>query len=285
MELEKSIFLINQWVLNELLLLQNKHHSLLKEERVEIGLATLELIKFIQQTLSGSYLELIKLFPEPWNDLTVKTLAFVFQQSLLLLHPITPFVTNYLYKKIFELEIYDSLGFKSAQLLLSKESVTEIWKVDCLLSMLRVIRDLRKEGEVKSFHFQFSAEWQNKDVEFNWNFFLEKMVGFSVVILEEGKEGGFSFSVSRSLFPFGVLWCNKEEFLFIVDGAGTKELKKCLAKCKLEYERCCQLLENVGFLAKARFSLIEREKKKRNYYLEEKEKLEKKIAAAELKGK
>lgn len=71
--------------------------------------------------------------------------------------------------------------------------------------MLRVIRDLRKEGEVKSFHFQFSAEWQNKDVEFNWNFFLEKMVGFSVVILEEGKEGGFSFSVSRSLFPFGVL--------------------------------------------------------------------------------
>lgn len=65
MELEKSIFLINQWVLNELLLLQNKHHSLLKEERVEIGLATLELIKFIQQTLSGSYLELIKLFPEP----------------------------------------------------------------------------------------------------------------------------------------------------------------------------------------------------------------------------
>ena len=270
-----TINLINKWLLKKLHLLQNKCFFFLQDERREIGLTTLELSKFIQKNLSGSYLELIKEFPEPWDESITKTLLFVFQQLLLLIYPIVPSIANYLYKIVSGEGISSSSSFE----LLEPISDTNLWKVDCCLILLRTIQKIQKQNpKVGNFYFQFSSEWKKKDIDFNWNFFLEKKTKIIITLLrnDEKEMDFFSFFASESLFPFGVLWYEKKD----VFSFEQEEMKKSILNCELEYKRCCELLENKNFLAKAPIFLVEKEKRKKNYYLEEKEKIEAKLLKA-----
>jgi len=67
-------------------------------EKKEINLIASKLTRFTREKLSNEYLELIKLFP--WEVETEKTLLFVYQQLLLLLHPLTPFLTEHIHQEI-----------------------------------------------------------------------------------------------------------------------------------------------------------------------------------------
>src|ERR1044072_8038545 len=93
--------LINHWILNELALLQQEYFQHL--EKKEINLITSKLIKFTWEKLSNDYLELSKI--TPWDAETKKTILFVYQQLLIMLHPVAPFLTDYLYQKITRQEI------------------------------------------------------------------------------------------------------------------------------------------------------------------------------------
>jgi len=71
-------------------------------------LITEKLIKFVKDKFSQKYLELIKIPIFLKNLKTQKIILFVFQQLLIMLHPIMPFITDNLYTKITGEEILES---------------------------------------------------------------------------------------------------------------------------------------------------------------------------------
>lgn len=268
MEYKEIVNLVDGWFLEKFRLFQDKILFLMQREKWEIGLVVSEVDRFVHKTFSGNYLELLKMFSEPWDDQTVNTILFVFQQLLLLLYPAVPFVTNYLYKSVSGLDIVNSLGFVLLEPL--EKEIFDFWKIDCCLLLMQSIKEIRKESpEIKKFWFQFSFEWRKRNTVFDWSFFLKK-TGYVVEILEENEKKTVFFA-SKTLFPFGTIWYKKSVFDQMKQ---IREIKECLLECELEYKRCCNLLENVGFLSQAPFSLIEEEKRKRSYFLEEKEKKE-----------
>lgn len=251
--------LINNWILNELAILQQEYFQHL--EKKEINFAITKLIKFTRERLSNEYLELTKI--SPWGTDTKKTVLFVYQQLLIMLHPATPFITEYLYQKNTQQEILsgevEKININSVQ------QKNNLWKIDCLLILVNNIRNFRQKNKVEEFYLELLPEWKKKLIpSFDFNYFCEPLTKSRLFILEEKKNGLNSFI---DLPPFGVLWYQEK-----VDA---KELEKKLSF----YQKECEIikknwLENSNFLAHASPQAVAEKKEKLIYYQEQEKKLQ-----------
>ncbi|WP_147411374.1 class I tRNA ligase family protein [endosymbiont GvMRE of Glomus versiforme] len=255
--IDKNNNLINSWILNELALCQKNYFYHLG--RKEINFATAQLIKFTREKLSNEYLELSKI--SPWDDNTKKTTLFVYQQLLIMLHPVTPFITEYLYqeqtqKKILEAEI-EKIDIETEK--------SNLWQIDCLLLLISNIRNFHQKSKVSEFYLELVPKWENKlNNSFDSNQYLKPLTKSRVFILEREKRGKFSSFLD--LQPFGILWYHEQ--------VNKRELEEQLKYYKKECERSKQLLTNSNFLKKAPSQLVEEERKKLVYYQEQKKKLQ-----------
>lgn len=249
--------LVNNWILNELAILQQDYFYHL--EKKEINFATSKLIKFARERLSNEYLELIKI--SPWNTNTKNTLLFVYQELLIMLHPAVPFVTDYIYQDLTQEKILEA---KIETINIKEKKNQGLWQIDCLLLLISSIRSFQKKNKVSEFYLELVPEWENKqNLSFDFNQYLEPLVKSKLSILKEKKE---EFSSFLDLQPFGVLWYHEQ-----ID---KKELEKQLKLYEAECQRSQQLLANINFLQKAPPQLVAEEKKKLVYYQEQKKKVQ-----------
>jgi len=249
--------LINNWILNELAILQKEYFYHL--EKKEINFATGKLIKFTRERLSNEYLELIKI--SPWDTNTKNTLLFVYQQILIMLHPTAPFITEHIYQELTQKKVLET----EIETISIEDKNKELWQIDCLLLLISSIRSFQKKSKVSEFYLDLVPEWEKKQSSsFDFKQYLEPLVKSKISILKKEKKGEFSSFLD--LQPFGVLWYHEQ-----ID---KRELEEQLKLCEAECQRSQQLLTNKNFLQKAPPQLIAEKKKQLIYYQEQKKKVQ-----------
>lgn len=121
-----------------------------------------------------------------------------------MLHPIIPFITEYIYQKITCHE--KILNSKFEVIEAKKIKKDEIWQIDCLLSLKRAIQSLQREKDgAKRFFLGFTDKYKKKTKAFSFifNHYLKLLVKAEVVIIEEEKNNDFDSFVD--LQPFAIL--------------------------------------------------------------------------------
>lgn len=150
------------------------------------------------------------------------------------------------------------------------ENIENIWIVDFLLLLLKSVRSFRQKQNINNqieVYCELTKEWNKKiDNSFNFNQFLIPLGKSQVYFnLPETKKEELFYIID--LKPFGILKILKQK----VDLK--KELQEKLNYFQVEYERAQNLLNNENFVKKAPTSLVEKEKKKLNYFAKQKKKV------------
>lgn len=253
--------LVNYWILNELANLQRSFFDNLEDKK--INFITTELIKFTREKLSNDYLELIKI--STWDVSTKKTLLFVYQQLLIMFHPVAPFITEHIYQENTKQKILD----QKIDLINFEKEKKNLWQVDCLLILISIIRNFSQKE--KEFYLELTPEWNSKfDFSFDFSKYLEPLLKSKLFILGDiNVNQKKDFDCFLEISPFGILWYNEK-----VD---KKDLEKQLAFYEKEWERSNKLLSNKNFRNKAPSQLIKGEEEKLFYYENQKKKLKTRI--------
>ncbi len=248
-------------------------------ERYEMGIALAKLYDFVWNDFCDWYIELTKpvLYgdDETARDDTVSVLVYVLKETLKLLHPFVPFVTQEIYSNIpgvtgdimvAEFPRYNP-KFNYAKAVKDLEPVTSIIKaVRNVKAKLNVAPSKKVELYVKS---DVKAAIRKGSV------YIQKLAGVSDIIFIEDKTELTCKTVSQVLascelyIPLGEL---------VDEEAEKARLNKELEKCEDEIKRSEGKLNNKGFVGKAPKALVDGEKEKLEKYLEMREKLKKELA-------
>jgi valyl-tRNA synthetase len=255
--------LVNCWILNELANLQKNYFDNLEDKK--INFVTAELIRFTREKLSNEYLELIKI--SNWDSNTKKTLLFVYQQLLIMLHPVAPFITEHIYQENTKQKILN----QKIDLINFEKEKKNLWQVDCLLVLISSIRNFPQKEKVKEIYLELLPEWNNKfDWSFDFNKYLDPLSKSKIFIIENiNTNQKRNLDCFLEISPFGTLWYSEK-----VD---KKDLEKQLTFYEKEWERSNKLLSNKNFRDKAPSHLIKEEEEKLLYYENQKKKLKTKL--------
>ncbi len=260
-EIDKEKLCIeDKWIISKL-------NTLTKEvtenlDKFELGVAVAKLYDFIWDDLCDWYIELVKprLYEaeDPTNKVAQSVLVYVMNNTLTLLHPFMPFITE---------EIWQHLPHEGETIMRAKWPVynakmnfeKEEKELELIMEAIKAIRNTRATMNVpvsRKAHLYIKTEF--KDVFENGEVFFKKLANASEVelvdeafVLEDAtvvvSEG------AQILIPMGDL----------VDMEKEKErLLKEKQRLEAEVKRVEGKLANQGFVAKAPARLIEEEKEK-----------------------
>lgn len=244
-------------------------------ERYDFGEAGRVLYNFIWDDLCDWYIEFSKLplygEDEEAKRVTRAVLAHVLDQSLRLLHPMMPFITE---------EIWQHLPIEGRSISISSwptvndafhapESVKEM-KV--LIEAIRAVRNIRAEMEVAPKHqieLLVRPDAETLPAIRNNEAAIKKLCGVSLLTVDTNLE--------RPEKSMTAVVTGAELFLplaGLVDIEQTvTRLQAELKKLNAEVERVEKKLANQGFVAKAPASVVEAERQKGEEYKEKREKV------------
>ena len=266
-ELE-SLTYEDKWILSKL-------NTLIKEvtnniDNFDLGVAAQKIYDFIWNEFCDWYIEIVKtrLYDENCNTRKAAqyTLNKVLQDSLKLLHPIMPFITEKIYLELYNNddsimiskwpEYNEKLNFEDAE-----------QKIEKLKSIIVGIRNIRNKMNVhpsRKSKLIFVTKNFN-DLILSSKSFLQKLGFANEVIVQETKE---------NIEPNAVSILENDLELFIpfedlVDINAEKErLQNEKEKLLREVERGEKILSNPGFINKAPESKVKEEKEKLEKYKE-----------------
>ncbi|MDE7368137.1 MAG: valine--tRNA ligase [Lachnospiraceae bacterium] len=270
-EKEVSIAQLTQadrWILS-------KVNALAKEvtenlEKYEMGIAADKLNHFIWEEFCDWYIEMVK--PRLWNDedetkaAALWTLKTVLIQSLKLLHPYMPFITE---------EIFCNLQEEEASIMISSWPVfKEEWNfasdesaVDTIKAAVRGIRNIRTEMNVapskKATVYVVSEKAEMRKIFEDSKVFFATLGYASEVYVQADKTGIAEDAVSVLIhdaalyMPFAELVDVEKEI---------ERLTKEQSKLQGEIKRANGMLNNPKFVEKAPAAKIEEEKAKLEKY-------------------
>ena len=181
----------------------------------------------------------------------VSVLAYVFEQTLKLLHPFIPYVTEYIYERL-------SFVNKSESIMISEYAETsafakfkkEASKTEELVELITALRKFKIDNGKKSSE---KVNFACKETEFakEHKAVIEKLAN---IVLEFAEVQGKTL-----VLPVG-------EFVLVEDevDAETQKaiLNKDIEKVNFEIERSKKMLNNPNFMAKAPEALVKTEKEK-----------------------
>ena len=252
----------DKWILSALNQLAKEVEANL--EKYELGIALEKIYNFIWDEFCDWYIEIVK--PRLYNkeDSSRKVAQYVLNKvlgdSLKLLHPFMPFVTEEIYTKLYNKDEsimiasfpkYDpKLDFKE-----DEESINQIKEA------ITGIRNVRTQMNVHPSKKSKLIFITNKYAEFikQSEEFIKKLGFASEITIQESKENIPQNAVSvvtsqmEIYIPFEELVDIKEEI---------ERLEKEKAKVLVEKEKTDKMLSNPGFLAKAPAAKVEEEKAK-----------------------
>ena len=232
-------------------------------EKFDIGIAISSIYSFLWDWYCDWYIELVK--PRLYNKdnptklAAQRTLAYVLINSLKLLHPVMPFVTE---------EIYTALYGEDESIMVSKwpeysEKLTfekEFSETELVIGAIRAARNLRTEMNVPPSKKAKLIIVSENDAPFRaGQAFFEKLASASEVEYLSTEEGITGNNVSqvtegaKIIIPLDELVDKDKEIERL-----TGEKERLLS----EIARVEKLLSNAGYIAKAPAALVEKEKAK-----------------------
>ncbi len=258
----------DRWILS-------KVNTLAKEatenlEKFEMGIAADKVHSFIWEEFCDWYIEMVK--PRLWNDedetkaAAIWTLKTVLIQSLKLLHPYMPFITE---------EIFCNLQDEEESIMISKwPEFREEWNfaedeaaVDTIKAAVRGIRNIRTEMNVapskKATVYVVSEKESVRDIFENSKVFFATLGYASEVHVQADKTGIAEDAVSVLIhdaalyMPFAELVDIEKEI---------ERLTKEQGRLRGEIKRAQGMLNNPKFVEKAPAAKIEEEKGKLEKY-------------------
>ncbi len=261
----------DKWILH-------RYNELVREvtenlDNYELGIAVQKLYDFIWDEFCDWYIELVKprMFEEGEDNITAQhVLTYVLSNTLKLLHPFMPFLTE---------EIWQTLPHEGESIMISafptyREDLVNAqaeYEMTLIMDAIRGIRNIRSEMNVppskKSKLFVVTSE---SDIFGSGTKFFEKLAGAAEVIVQTDKNGIPENAVTVVV--------NKAELFMPLDDLIDKEkelerLNKEKTRLEGEIKRVQGKLSNEGFLAKAPANLVEQEKEKAVKYQEMLEKV------------
>ncbi len=253
----------DKWIITNLQTLIQQTES--DAEKYQLSEAGMKIYDFLWNDFCDWYLEMSK-----GKEKNPVVLLYVLKNTLKLLHPYVPFVTEAIWKQLGEQEMLITAQYPEfdESLVFTKESVD----IEVMRKVITEIRKTRAENHIEPakkitgvIHAgKYTKTFQEKSEV------IKKLGQFEEVeILEKGNpvEG------SLKAFVEGV-----EIFLPIKNLANIdeeiKRIDKDLAGKKQAYEKTKALLSNEKFLEKANPTLIKAEQEKRDQYAEAIKKLE-----------
>ena len=258
----------DKWILS-------KSNTLAKDvtenlDKYELGIAADKIYNFIWEEFCDWYIEMVK--PRLYNDsddtkqAALWTLKKVLIDSLKLLHPYMPFVTE---------EIFCNLQDEEESIMISSwPEYTEEYNfakeeaaVETIKEAVRSIRNIRSEMNVapskKAKVFVVSEDSEIRKIFENGNVFFATLGYASEVIIQSDKTGIEDDAVSV-VVPKATIYM---PFAELVDIAKEKErLEKEVQKLEKELARVNGMLSNPNFVNKAPEKKINEEKEKKAKY-------------------
>ncbi len=259
-----SLEIEDKWILHE-------YNELVKEvtenlDKYELGVAVSKLYDFIWDSFCDWYIELVKprFFEEGESNIVAqKVLTYVLSNTLKLLHPFMPFITE---------EIWQALPHDGESIMISdfpiynddyKNNVAQA-EMQMIMDSIKGIRNIRNEMNVPpSKKCKLYIVTDKADVfSAGTNFYL-KMASASEVIVTASKEDTPENAVSVAV-PGAELLLPMDE---IVDKEKElARLNKEKARLEDEIKRVEGKLNNKGFTDKAPAAVVEEERQKGEKY-------------------
>lgn len=243
-------------------------------DKYEVGLAASCLYEFIWNQFCDWYIELSKTAlysdDEEKRSDTASVLVYVLRETLKLVHPIIPFITE---------EIYDALPNRDAEDIMiapypeysrSRNYRKDVVVTEIVMDVIRSIRNLRREMNVSQSRrtaIHIVPKEGMEKVAKKISGYIEKLAGGSSVSFDEpaGKNASLVTPLGKIFIPMGEL----------IDFDRERErIKAEIAKTDDEIARAEGKLANAGFVAKAPAALIEKEHEKLARYREQRKGLE-----------
>ncbi|HJJ04973.1 MAG TPA: valine--tRNA ligase [Clostridiaceae bacterium] len=258
----------DKWILSKLnTIIQEVTNNI---DNFDLGVATQKIYDFIWNEFCDWYIEIVKTRLYDKENKTRKaaqyTLNKVLSDSLKLLHPVMPFVTEKIYKQLYNNDesIMISNWPKSDEKFNFKDEEEQIEKLKSIIVGIRNARNKMNVHPSKKAKLIFVTN-KYKDLIENSKLFLEKLGFGSEVIIQETKENIDSNAIS-------ILESNLELYIPFEDLVDLKAEKERLENEKFrlekEVERGEKMLSNPGFINKAPESKVQEEKQKLAKYKE-----------------
>ena len=268
----------DRWILS-------KFNTLAKDvtdnmDKYELGIAVQKLNDFIWEEFCDWYIEMVK--PRLYNDedntkaAALWTLKKVLSESLKLLHPFMPFITE---------EIYCNLTGEESIMLASWPEYREEYSfvreeaaVELMKEAVRGIRNIRAEMNVspkkKAKVFVVSEKEDVREIFEQGKVFFGTLGYASEVAVQADREGIAEDAVS-TMVPDAVIYMPFAELVDIEKEI--ERLNKEQKKLGGEIKRCEGMLNNERFLSKAPEQKVEEEKEKLSKYRQMLEKVEERL--------
>ena len=269
-----NLGVFDQWILNQL-----KEASLNVNRHLEafrFNEAAKSVYSFVWHSFCDWYVEIIKpaLFNKLGDDAleaALSTVCYVLEQSLRLLHPLTPFVTEELWQKLKEvIDIGDLTGnaedSKLETLMIAQYPVVQEADIDSttaaenLIEMISVIRNIRGENNVKpNIKVNTTLVTADKDMKANidtMDELLKPLAGIkSLVFADQFEKTDGVVGGVGSVFEVFV------DLAETVDvAAETKRLEKEKGRLVVKQTQLEKKLGNQGFLSKAPDAVVQKVK-------------------------
>ena len=256
---------LDKWILD-------KYNNVVKEvtdnlDKFELGVAVAKLYDFIWDEYCDWYIEFVKprLYDDecPTNKAAQQTLSYVLSNTLKLLHPFMPFITEEIWQKLphegESIVISDWPKFDNALCFGEQAESMEMIK-----DALKTLRNKRTEMNIPpSKKAKLFIVTDYEDTFSAGKIFFEKLAGASEVIVGKDKTGIDDNAVSCVAF-------GAQMFMPIDDLVNREEeiarLEKEKQRLEGEIKRVEGKLSNQGFVSKAPANVIEEERKKGEKY-------------------
>jgi len=273
-ELPEELEIEDKWILNEF----NRTVAEVRDnlDKYELGVAAQKVRDFFWDNICDWYIELIKprLFETNTNEKTKlsaqNVLCYVLTNTLALLHPFMPFITE---------EIWQALPHNGDALIIANfpeyrddlvftEAAQDMKNA---MALIKEIRQLRLNMNVPvSKKTRIYIDTENENSYKNGEEFIKKLASANEIIIGKAPTtDGMACAVSadaKAYIPVGELIDVEKEKI---------RLEKEKSRLNSEIERIDKKLSNQGFISKAPAAVVDEEKKKREEYVRLLENVEK----------
>jgi len=272
----------DRWILSRLadVIEQVTHHY----EAYDFGEAGRKLYAFIWDDFCDWYIEMAKISlygdDEAAKKMTKSILVFVLDQTLRLLHPLMPFVTE---------EIWQHLPHRGETIMLSDwPKADPAWRdadaerdMALLQNIIRSVRNIRAEKNVApskpvDLFIKPAGEREQRTLEENQSY-LQRFCNPNVLTIDP--------SLSAPDKSISAVVTGAELYLPLAGLINIEEelsrLKAELKKWEAEVERVQKKLANEGFVKKAPAAIVQAEREKEKDYLDKRAKVQERIRELE----
>ena len=243
--------------------------------KYELGVALSTLHDFVWYDFCDWYIELCKsaLYgnDEKKKQKTISVLIYILTETLKLLHPFIPFVTE---------EIYSYIPTTSGSIMISeypkynikRNYKKDLDKMNSVMDIIKAVRQIKsKTGAAASKKVDLFVITENNKLLTDCGDLIKKLAGVEAITKIGAKEELTEKVVTQVLNGFE-LYIPLGELVDI--DSEIERLKNELIKADEEIARANGKLNNPGFISKAPKDLVENERKKLEKYVELKQKIQ-----------